>query len=88
VQRQLLRDQLDEHRTRLEMATLAIEQCQEALAATNANIDRLKEIIPMFAERAASYYQLWQKTYISPFTVQKVQKLNFGGGLSVGSTVL
>src|SRR5262249_45092443 len=65
VQRQLLRDQLDEYRTRLETAKLAIEQRQEALAGTNANIDRLKEIIPLSVERATSYQQLWQKTYVA-----------------------
>jgi hemolysin D len=74
VQQQLLRDQLDEHRTRLEMATLAIAQRQQALAATNVNIDRLKEIIPMFAERATSYYQLWQKTYIAKLQYLDAEK--------------
>jgi len=56
---------LDEYRTRLETAKLAIEQRQEALAGTNANIDRLKEIIPLSEERATSYQQLWQKTYVA-----------------------
>src|SRR5262252_6139209 len=65
VQRQLLRDQLDEYRTRLEGAKWAIEQRQEALAGTNANIDRLKEIIPLSEERAISYQQLWKKTYVA-----------------------
>src|SRR5262245_29662284 len=65
VQQQLLRDQLDEYRTRLEASKLAIEQRQEALAGTNANIDRLKEIIPLSEERAISYQQLWKKTYVA-----------------------
>jgi len=74
VQRQLLRDQLDEHRTRLETAKLAIEQRQEALAGTNANIDRLKEIIPLSEERATSYQQLWQKTYVAKLQYLDAEK--------------
>src|SRR5215510_14121603 len=65
VQRQLLRDQLDEYQARLETAKLTIEQRQQALAGTNANINRLKEIIPLSEERAASYRQLCQKTYVA-----------------------
>jgi hemolysin D len=74
VQRQLLRDQLDEHRTRLETAKLAIEQRQQALAGTNANIDRLKEIIPLSEERAMSYQQLWQKTYVAKLQYLDAEK--------------
>jgi hemolysin D len=74
VQSQLLRDQLDEHQTRLEMAKLVIEQRQQGLAATNANISRLKALIPMFEERATSYYQLWQKTYVAKLQYLDVEK--------------
>jgi len=74
VQRQLLRDQLDEYRTRLETAKLAIEQRQQALAGTNANIDRLKEIIPLSEERATSYQQLWQKTYVAKLQYLDAEK--------------
>jgi hemolysin D len=74
VQRQLLRDQLDEHQTRIEMAKLVIDQRQEILAATNANISRLKTLIPMFEERAASYYQLWQKTYVAKLQYLDMEK--------------
>jgi hemolysin D len=74
VQRQLLRGQLDEHQTRIEMAKLVVDQRQEILAATNANISRLKTLIPMFEERAASYYQLWQKTYVAKLQYLDVEK--------------
>jgi len=74
VQRQLLRDQLDEYRARLETAKLAIVQRQEALAGTNANIDRLKEIIPLSEERATSYQQLWQKTYVAKLQYLDAEK--------------
>jgi len=74
VQRQLLRDQLDEQRARLDAAKLVIEQRQAALAATNANIDRLKAIIPLLEERATSYHQLWQKTYVARLQYLEVEK--------------
>ena len=86
VQRQLLRDQLDEQRARLDAAKLVIDQRQAGLAATNANIDRLKAIIPLLEERATSYHQLWQKTYrvrldgiaITPPDVIREWKANYG----------
>jgi hemolysin D len=65
VQQQLLRDQLAEHRARLESARLVVEQRRAALAATQVNIERLKAIVPMLEERASVYYQLWQKTYVA-----------------------
>lgn len=74
VQRQLLRDQLAEHQTRLETAKLVIEQRKEALAGTNANIARLKEVIPLAEERAASYQQLWQKTYVAKLQYLDAEK--------------
>jgi hemolysin D len=74
VQRQLLRDQLGEYETRLAMARLVIAQRQETLAGTNANIDRLKAIIPLSEERATSYQQLWQKTYTSRLQYLEAEK--------------
>lgn len=74
VQRQLLRDQREEHRSRLDMATLVIEQRQQALAATDANIGRLQAIIPMFEERARSYKALWQKTYLAKMQYLDAEK--------------
>ena len=65
VQQQLLRDQLDEHRARLEAARLVVEQRQASLEATQVNIERLQAIVPMLEERANAYYQLWQKTYVA-----------------------
>jgi hemolysin D len=56
------------------MAKLVIDQRQEALAATNANISRLKTLLPMFEERAASYYQLWQKTYVAKLQYLDMEK--------------
>ena len=74
VQQQLLRDQFDEHRARLEAARLVVEQRRAALEATQVNIERLKAIVPMLEERASAYYQLWQKTYVAKLQYLGVEK--------------
>jgi hemolysin D len=74
VQQQLLRDQLDEHRARLESAKLVVEQRRAGLEATQVNLERLKAIVPMLEERAATYYQLWQKTYVAKLQYLAVEQ--------------
>lgn len=74
VQRQLLRDQLEEYQGHLAMAKLTIQQRQGALAATSADIDRLKGIIPLTEERARSYQALWQKTYAARLQYLEAEK--------------
>ena len=44
------------------------------LEATQVNLERLKAIVPMLEERAATYYQLWQKTYVAKLQYLAVEQ--------------
>jgi membrane fusion protein, hemolysin D len=74
VQRQLLRDQLAEHQSRLEAARLVVEQRQAALASTKIDLERLRAIVPILEERAVAYHKLFEKTYASRMQYLEIEK--------------
>jgi hemolysin D len=74
VQRQLLHDQLAEHRGRIEAARLVVEQRQAALESTKINLQRLRAIVPILEERAAVYHKLFEKTYASRMQYLETEK--------------
>ena len=58
LQRQLLRDQLAEHRARVGAAQHLIDQRKAVLEQTKENIQRLETTVPMEAERADAFKKL------------------------------
>ncbi len=65
LQQQLLSDQHKEQQARIQTSQLAIEQQQAALAATELNITRLEETIPLLEERAKAVKQMHEKKFVS-----------------------
>ena len=65
VQQHMLRNQLAEHRARVEAAQHVIEQRKAALAATLTSIAHLEETVPIQTERAVSFKQLLTDEYAS-----------------------
>jgi hemolysin D len=74
VQQHLLRDQREEHRTRVEAAKFVVEQKQSAVATTKIHIERLRAVVPILEERAAVYHTLYQKTYASKMQYLETEK--------------
>jgi hemolysin D len=60
LQRQRLRDQLEEYRARVDAARHLIDQRKAALGQTEANIRRLEATVPMEAERVRTYKRLYE----------------------------
>ena len=69
LQGQLLRDQLAEYQARVASAQYLIDQRKAGLAQTRENIRRLEATVPMEAERAEAYKQL--------FAYEAVTKMDF-----------
>ncbi len=65
LQRQMLRNQLTEHRARLASAKLLIDQRGAAIEETKAEIANLETTLPMLEERSRSFEQLLEKKYVS-----------------------
>lgn len=65
LQRQMLADQLAEHKARLASATLLIDQRRAAIEETQAQIASLETTLPMLEERSRSFEQLLEKKYVS-----------------------
>ena len=79
LQRQLLRDQLDEFSARMEAAQHLIDQRKAAIGSTRENIRRLETTVPMEAERSAAYKKLLDQQYVSKmdylqFEQQRIDK--------------
>ncbi len=74
LQQHMLRNQLAEHRSRVEAAQHAIEQRQAAIEATKTNIARLETTVPMQNERASAYKQLVDENFISKMEYLAAEK--------------
>jgi len=74
LQLHMLRNQLAEHRSRVEAAQHLIEQRRAAVEATKANITRLETTVPMQNERAIAYKQLVDENFISKMEYLTAEK--------------
>ena len=74
LQQHMLRNQLAEHRSRVEAAQHLIGQRRAAVEATKANIVRLETTVPMQNERASAYKQLVDENFISKMEYLAAEK--------------
>jgi hemolysin D len=74
VQRQLLRDQWEEQRARLDAARFVVEQRRAAVESTKIHLERLRAVVPILEERASVYQTLYQKTYASKMQYLETEK--------------
>ncbi len=79
LQQQLLRDQLAEFSARVDAARHLIDQRRAAIDETRENIRRLEATVPMEAERATAYKELFAQQFVSKmdflqFEQQRIDK--------------
>lgn len=65
LQRQMLREQAEEFRARLDAARHLVDQRQAVVDATKDNVARLEATVPIEAERAKAYQSLLVQQYVS-----------------------
>ncbi|HEV8530325.1 MAG TPA: HlyD family type I secretion periplasmic adaptor subunit [Methylomirabilota bacterium] len=74
LQGQLLQDQRREHESRLEAAQLAVEQREAAMAATQADVQRLETTVPMLTERAEAFKKLLQGGFVARMQYLEIEE--------------
>jgi hemolysin D len=74
LQGQLLRDQRRVHESRLEAAQLAVEQREAAMAATQADVQRLETTVPMLAERAEAFKKLLEDGFVARMQYLEIEE--------------
>lgn len=74
LQGELLRDQRREFESRLEAAQLAIEQREAAMAATQADVQRLETTVPMLTERAEAFKKLLEGGFVARMQYLEIEE--------------
>jgi len=74
VQQQLLREQYREFQARLEAAKHIVAQRQAAILATEADIHRLEQIVPIVSHRAESFRQLYAEGHGSRLEADETER--------------
>jgi hemolysin D len=74
LQQQMLRDQWSEYESRVEAARLLIDQRRAAVAATQADIERLEATVPMLTERAEAFRTLFAGGYVARMQFLEIEE--------------
>ena len=74
LQGELLRDQRREFESRLEAAQRAIEQREAAMAATQADVQRLETTVPMLTERAEAFKTLLEGGFVARMQYLEIEE--------------
>jgi hemolysin D len=74
LQKNMMRDQLAEHKAKLSAADLQIEQHQAMLESVDANILRLEKTIPLLSERLKALEEMLAKNYVSRTSYLELQE--------------
>jgi len=74
LQHELLVEQREEHRGRLEAARFLVEQRRAMVAGTRADIDRLEATVPMLTERAEAFRTLLEGGFVARLQFLEIEE--------------